>query len=158
VSDAERGEHTLLYTYREGMPPVPVPESLVWALLEALAILGEAHTVRVAQLGAEIAFGLMGMPDGAKKTQETAAVVRDMLDGLSRRVLGGEWATPEERTIVLCYRLMQQKAITSWPDAAAFATRALGREVSPGAWRKRLERWAGTTGRPPIEIYKRKQE
>jgi hypothetical protein len=152
VSD-DHGEYTLLYTNDDGTMQIRVTESRVWAMLEALAILGEEHTVRVALLGAEIALERIGMPATATKTQEISATVRDMLDGLTQQVLGSKWETLEERTIVLCYRLMQQKVINSWAEAAGLASRAFGREISAEAWSKRVNRWAEKNGRRPVKIY-----
>jgi hypothetical protein len=69
--------------------------------------------------------------------------------------LGSVFSSPEDMLLNFSYALLQTRQITR-EYAASMASRALGREMSTTAWRKRVDRYAEAQGLPPLGQTKRR--
>ncbi len=130
-----------------------IPALVVWSILESIIILGPTKATQLTQLGMAIVQSIQGTHVEPSMEFTWARV---FIESVSEQLLGEEWTTPEDRVLAFTHRALHTNQM-KWDEAADVATRALGKEISPGALRKRLERWAPEHGLPKIEKYRPRQ-
>jgi len=143
---------------KDGVPCEPVmleiPFLAAWQISESIVILGVERAAQLLGIGALLRA--QSSKTGSALTPDESAVILAFAATLDRELLGGPWETHEDRVHAFAYGVLQLNMM-KWEPAAQFVTRALGKPITAGALRKRLERWAPHQGFPKIEKYKPRQ-
>ncbi len=105
---------------QQGEVSIPLPDKLIWSMLESLALLGEDRTVQRAQCGIEVSRAMEKQLTPHAPGEEVN-MVRDARKDVVKQVLGGNWQTPDDRALALTHRMVHAMSI-GWGDAAVFAS------------------------------------
>jgi len=128
-----------------------------WRLIEAIVANGPEKAWEVGALGIQIAQYIANPNTKPSLDDPEFAALYTAIDTVVHEFLGGNWKTTEDRVWAFTYKALQENRM-KWEEAAHFASKVLEKPISPGALRKRLERWAPDHGfSQKIEKYRPRQ-
>jgi hypothetical protein len=131
-----------------------IPPGVGWNIIEAIVAIGNEQAIQLGWLGVQIAQ-YHANPD-APLDEAPYAAVKAAITTITGEFFGRNWETEEDRVLAFTHKALLENRMR-WEDAAVFATHVLGKKMTAGALRKRLERWAPDHGLPKVAKYKPRQ-
>ncbi len=124
--------------------------------MEAIVRIGDLQAFNLGYLGIHIAQRIANPHATSSPDDPEISALYTAINTIKREFLGGNWETKEDRVWAFTNKALQENRM-KWEEAARFASHVLEKPISPGALRKRLERWGPDHGFSKIEKYRPRQ-